>query len=141
EHEQVRSRLVDHPAHRLTREWRELEVAVHVVGRLALEVLQRLLGPAEGALRVIEMVQPRDDPARALFDAPAAEVREAVEQAVKDQDAEEERWRFVDGQVILRADVLATAKVVSDRHGVVVERRVEEAAATTDMQHEGAVVP
>ena len=84
--------LLDHPAHRLTRERRELEVPVHVLGRCELAASrERLLGPAERPLGVVELVQPRHDPRRALLDATAPERREAVEQAVEDQHPEEQR--------------------------------------------------
>ena len=45
----------------------------------------------------------------------------------------------VDGEEVLRADVLAPAEVVGDRHGVVVERAVEQTPAAADVQDEGHV--
>ena len=90
EHEQLGARLLDHPADGLAGERRELQVPAHVLGRLEREALKRRLGPLERTLRVVELAQPRHDPARALLDAAAAQPREAVEEPVEDQHAEEQ---------------------------------------------------
>src|SRR6266542_3280041 len=139
EHEQLRPGLLDHPAHRLTRERRELEMPADVLGGRELERAQRLLGPLECALAVVELAQPGHDPRRALLDASASELREAIEQPVVDEDAQEQRRRVRDGEEVLRADVLAATEVIRHRHVVVVERRIQETAAAADVEHEGDV--
>ena len=89
EHEQLRTGLLDHPAEGLARIGRELEVAAHVLRGLELEGAQRLLGAAERTLAVIEMAEPRHDPAGALFDTTAPQLGEAIEEPVEDERAEE----------------------------------------------------
>jgi hypothetical protein len=96
---------------------------------------QGFLGPAEGALAIVEVLKPRDDPTGALLDAPAAQVREAIEQPVENEDTEEQLGRVVDSEVVLRAHVLATAEVIGDWHVVVVKRRVEQPPAAADVQY------
>ena len=88
---QVGARLIDHPADRFAGERRELEVSVDVLRRLQFELGQRLLGAPEGALREVELMLPRDHPTGTLFDHPTAQTRVAVEDAVEDQRAEEQR--------------------------------------------------
>ena len=139
EHEELGTGLLHHPIHRFSRERRELEMPAHVVGRRQLESLQRLFGAAEGPDPVVEVTHPRHHPARPLLDAAATQLGEAIEESVVDQRSEEDLRRVGDRQEVLRPDVLATPEVVGHRHRVVVKRRVEEPAATADVQHEGHV--
>ena len=46
---------------------------------------------------------------------------------------------MVNGEVVLGADVLSTAEVVTHRHVVVVKRRVEQTTPAAHMEHEGNV--
>jgi hypothetical protein len=139
EHEQLLPRRIDHPADVLAREGRELQVPAHVLARLVGQAAQRLLGPLERPQPVVEVVQPADDPARALFDAAAPQRREAIEDAVVDQRTEEQLGRVVDGEEVLRPDVLPAPEVVGHRHGVVVEGAVEQAPTAADVEDEGDV--
>src|SRR5205823_8794785 len=100
---------------------------------------QRFLGPPESALAVVELAHPGHDPPGTLLDAATPKLREAIEQPVEDEGPEEQLGRVVNGQEVLRADVLTAAEVIGDRHLVVVERRVEQAAATPDVQDEGNI--
>jgi hypothetical protein len=110
---------------------------MHVLRRPQLEPSQWFFCAPEGPLRVVEVVHPGHHPSGPLLDAGPTKTGEAVEDAVEDQRAEEQLGRVVDGQVVLGADVLAPTEVVGDRHGVVVERRVEQPAAAPDVQDEG----
>ena len=74
EHEKPGSGLFDHPAERLTRERRELQVLADVVRRQVLEVAQRLLGALEGPLGVVEVAHPRHHPPGPLLDAATPQV-------------------------------------------------------------------
>src|SRR6516162_4684969 len=97
EHEQVRSSLLHHPADWLPWERCELEVAVDVLRWLGLQAVQWLLGSTKGALCVVEVMQPRDDPASSLLDAAASEPGEPVEQSVEDEGTQEEGRGIMDG--------------------------------------------
>ena len=56
-HVHIRS-VLDHPADLFAGVGRELQVAADVLGGLGLQAPQGLLGPTEGALAVIEVLQP-----------------------------------------------------------------------------------
>src|SRR5579862_3059633 len=108
EHEQLSARLFDHPPDRLSGKWRELEVPSDVFRGQLCEFAQGPFGTAEGARRVVQMAQPGHDPGGPLFDAAAAQLRKAIEQAVEDDRPEEYLGRLVNREEVLRANVLAT---------------------------------
>ena len=117
EHEQVRSSLFDHPTHRFTREGSELEVTVRVFARASpRRQQQRFLGAAEGPLGVVRVMHPRHHPSRTLLDQAPSQVREAIEQPIQNQGAQEQRRRMEDGQVVFGPDVVAPTQVVGDWH-------------------------
>src|SRR5438552_8037053 len=84
-------------------------------------------------------MQPGHHPSGTLLDDPAAQLRKAIEQSVEDEDTQEDLWRVMDRDEVLRLDVLTASEVVLHGHVVVVEDRVQQLPAAANMQDKGRV--